>query len=92
MCIDSERKTNTYQVMKANEVPEKIYLTKLMLFAAPTINSSNNDIEYIRKDSFIEKAKEWFEMQPERYDANGVRCYGLEDFEDFKNYLKYGKV
>jgi len=45
--------------MKANEAPEKIYLTKLMLFAAPTISSSDNDVEYIRTDAFIKKACEW---------------------------------
>ena len=46
------------------------------------------DIEYTRKDAFIKRAKKWFEQQPETYDANGVRCYGLEDFEDFENYMK----
>ena len=39
-------------------------------------------------DTLIEKAKKWFEQQPETYDANGVRCYGLDDFEDFENYMK----
>ena len=44
--------------MKEN-APEKIYLTQLMLFATPTISNSDNDIEYIRKDAFIEKATLW---------------------------------
>lgn len=45
--------------MKAMEAPEKIYLTQLMLFATPTISSSDNDVEYIRTDVFIKKACEW---------------------------------
>ena len=36
----------------------------------------------------LRRQKKWFEKQPETYDANGVRCYGMEDFEDFKNYMK----
>lgn len=38
------------------EAPEKIYLTQLMLFAAPTIRSSDNEVEYVRKNAFVEKA------------------------------------
>lgn len=45
--------------MKAMEAPKKIYLTQLMLFATPTISSSDNDVEYIQTDAFIEKAAEW---------------------------------
>ena len=45
--------------MKAMEAPKKIYLTQLMLFATPTISSSDNDVEYIQNDAFIEKAAEW---------------------------------
>ena len=48
----------------------------------------SEDIEYIRTDAFIKKARKWFEMQPELYDANGVRCYSTEDFEDFRKYMK----
>ena len=46
------------------------------------------DIEYIRANVFIAKAKKWFEQQPETYDSNGVRVYGEEDFEDFRKYMK----
>ena len=74
--------------MKAMEAPEKIYLTQLMLFATPTIRSSGNEVEYVRTDAFIEKARKWFEQQPETYDANGVRVYGEKDFEDFVNHMK----
>jgi hypothetical protein len=51
--------------MKVNEAPEKIYLSE-----NPCRDEledvwfknqySKNDIEYIRKDAFIEKACEWF--------------------------------
>ena len=41
-------------------------LTQLMLFAAPTISNSDNDIEYIRKDAFIEKLKTWLNKQHKR--------------------------
>ena len=46
--------------MKANEAPERIYIH-------PTLDnlygicerSCDNEIEYVRKDAFIEKAAEW---------------------------------
>ena len=79
--------------MKANEAPEKIYLEKVypdngVLPNGLNYNQSPDDIEYTRTDAFIEKARKWFEQQPETYDANGVRCYGMEDFEDFRKAMK----
>ena len=77
--------------MKTDEAPKKIYVHRtihLGLLEATEINITCSDIEYIRNDAFIEKARKWFEQQPETYDANGVRCYGMEDFEDFKKYMK----
>jgi hypothetical protein len=88
--------------MKANEAPEKIYIqsfnvseedekfARLLYFddvwtEEPELGETN--IEYTRTDAFIEKARKWFEKQPELYDANGVRVYGEEDFEDFKKYI-----
>jgi len=78
--------------LKANEAPEKLYLHPT---AKGNVGASwlifpltNEDIEYVRTDAFIEKARKWFEMQPETYDANGVRVYGEEDFEDFVNYME----
>lgn len=70
------------------KAPEKIYLTQLMLFAAPTISNSDKDVEYIHTDAFLTKAKGWFENHQEQYDANGVRCYSTEDFEDFLKAMK----
>lgn len=79
--------------MKANKAPEKIYVSNYS--SELTYNWHNKrlavkDIEYIRTDAFIEKVKKWFEKQPEQYDANGVRCYSTEDFEDFVNYMRGG--
>ena len=72
--------------MKAN-APEKIYFDGESKACKLPIFSSQN-IGYIRTDAFINKAKKWFEQQPETYDANGVRVYGDKDFEDFKKYMK----
>ena len=77
------------------KAPEKIYRTttyldndkgKTLWKKAPVAGAEN--IEYIRTDAFLIKAKKWFENRPETYDANGVRLYGEEDFEDFEEYLK----
>ena len=57
MCIDSERKTNTYKVMKANEAPEKIYLDEDKSWHLT--NPNGDSVEYIRADAFIEKAAKW---------------------------------
>ena len=70
------------------EAPEKIYLTQLMLFAAPTISDNDTDIEYTRTDAFIKKAKKWFEKQNEWFDPNGNRHCDLNDFEDFRKYME----
>lgn len=49
--------------MKANEAPEKLYLhpTAKGNVGASWLTSplTNEDIEYIRKDAFIEKAAEY---------------------------------
>lgn len=45
-------------VMKANEIPEKIYVTEGMLFMTNpeiTLRENGNKIEYTRIDAFIEK-------------------------------------
>lgn len=73
--------------MKAMEAPKKIYLTQLMLFATPTISSSDNDVEYIRTDAFIEKAAKWLE-------DNAIEYWGTEAvdngmmIDDFKKSMK----
>ena len=77
--------------MKANGAPEKLYLSKNIystyMYQVPDPDDGTA-VEYVRTDAFIEKAKKWFEQQSETYDANGVRVYGEEDFEDFRNYME----
>ena len=41
-------------------------------------------------DAFIENAKKWFEKQNEWHDINGMKHCDIEDFENFKNYMKGG--
>ena len=85
--------------MKANETPEKLYY-------APygDIREDNpitdNDIEYVRKDAFIEKASKYFHRSLEDTkvidDYRNILVRGIqasytsvEEFiEDFKNYMK----
>lgn len=78
--------------MKAN-APEKIYLEKVysdngVLPNGLNYNQSQNDIEYIRTDAFIEKARKWFEMQNEWVDLNGNYVCDITDFEDFENFMR----
>lgn len=81
--------------MKVN-APEKIYLQENTTtdcygefwpewFEA---RAKDSDIEYIRTDAFIKRAKKWFEKQNEWFDPNGNRHCDLNDFDDFKNYMK----
>ena len=74
------------------KAPEKLYIDSrehwMKSWTAFTTKAKGDDIEYIRTDVFVEKAKGWFENHPEQYDANGVRCYGIEDFEDFLKAMK----
>jgi sensor histidine kinase YesM len=88
--------------MKANETPEKIYMTPsfgepdnvlLATFSKSHLNF-HRDIEYIRTDAFIEKACEFIRKGGKRGDAYIVTEFGEEVFdfvqfaEDFKNYMK----
>ena len=76
------------------KAPEKIYLTQLMLFAAPTISDSDKDIEYTRTDAFIEKAVKWLKENitnnpnaTEVISRKGCVTMGML-IKDFKNYMK----
>ncbi len=75
--------------MKA-KAPEKIYVHKSQYWGlmANEHDITNNGIEYIHKDAFIEKAKKWFEKQNEWRDINGIKHCDMEDFDDFKKYMK----
>ena len=80
------------------EAPEKIYVVDTTFpdyidFDGSPINTKridDHDIEYIKKDAFIEKAKKWFEKQNEWFGPNGNRHCDMESFEDFINYMKGG--
>jgi len=39
-------------------------------------------------DTFIEKARKWFEKQNEWRDINGIKHCDMESFENFVNYMK----
>ena len=75
--------------MKANETPEKIYVSNYS--SGLTYNWHNKrlavkDIEYIRTDAFIEKAENFI------YSALNDGIMGTCNIEDFlrlfKNYMK----
>ena len=73
--------------MKANEAPENIYIhvraNKELGTTWHGKKITNSDIEYVRKDAFIEKAKEflWSHIEGLDYHVN----YVLNELE------KYGK-
>ena len=51
--------------MKENKAPDKLYIDSRehwrKSWTAFTTKAKGDDIEYIRKDVFVEKAAEWFE-------------------------------
>lgn len=74
--------------MKAN-APEKIYAHVKNGKAFNTWNSEwigVNDIEYVRKDAFIEKACEWLRNNSHNYANNTLGKEYL--VSDFKNYME----
>jgi len=83
--------------MKANEAPEKLYLsdftdTTESVFYVKQDNTKKTDIEYIRKDAFVEKTINFFEMLGYGFtitDNITHTNYDKEQLvEDFKNYMK----
>ena len=72
--------------MKVN-VPEKIYIfdNPILDFTKLSVRQSNDDIEYIRKDAFIEKAERYI-----RSVADGLdRDDDVEAFiSGFRNYME----
>lgn len=90
--------------MKANEAPEKIYVTKCMLFATNpeiTLQGNGNKIEYTRTDVFIEKACDWLNNNLAKYseltneDEYGnklketvMNVFYGQAVKDFQNYMK----
>lgn len=88
--------------MKANEVPEKIYRTTFYLDddkgdtkwkKTPVAGAEN--IEYIRKDAFIEKAVGWIKEHKEVVETedNGIMGWIPDYFiEEFRKYMKGEEV
>jgi len=93
--------------MKTN-APEKLYIDSrehwMKSWTAFTTKAKSDDIEYIRTDIFIEKALRWIEENICEYcegeniiftasNIQYIDIFNQQQFvEDFKNYLKYGKV
>ena len=67
------------------EAPEKIYYAPYDDMMRENVPITDNDIEYIRKDAFIEKATD--------YIAKNMRCNGytiqtkVKFIKDFKKYM-----
>ena len=83
--------------MKTNKVPEKIYLERILCSNEVYDNwksqrTISNDIEYVRKDAFIEKALKFIKTNIDRIVNNqhGV-CMGCMDVE-FRKYMQGEKV
>ena len=82
--------------MKANEAPEKLYLhptAKGEVGASwLTFPLTNDDIEYIRKDAFIEKVSGWLKDCATFTDMNGKKRIDKEMYkatiEDFRKYME----
>ena len=81
--------------MKANEAPEKIYMTPcfgepdnvLLASFSKSHLEFHLDIEYTRTDAFIEKATKWITENYLKYPSED--CTDTKKFvNDFKNALK----
>ena len=74
-----------YRVMKANEMPERIYLFD---YNNAMVTPLEGDTTYVREDAFIEKALKFIKTNIDRIVNNqhGV-CMGCMDVE-FRKYMK----
>ena len=75
--------------MKANEAPEKFYLLPNGLISY--CGSTKDDAEYIRKDAFIEKAKEAFCKATCNGHPPRSTCTSLGTCKEHDNFVKYMK-
>jgi hypothetical protein len=75
--------------VKTSEAPEKVYISDSELNNSEHCiiwfksQQNEKDIEYVRKDTLIEKALEWIRENIRPY-YHGVR-YKYEDFEKYMN-------
>lgn len=77
--------------MKANEAPEKIYLTPLECMAASCQPKRDNTIEYIRTDVFIDKACKYLKLHSCEVttENNAVGGWISDDFiDDFRKAME----
>lgn len=77
--------------MKANNAPEKIYLDEDKSWHLT--NPNGDSVEYIRTDSFIEKALDWLKShyRDYLYNPTGKRLeafFGGDMCNDFEDYMK----
>ena len=75
------------------KAPDKIFLERVLCSNEvydewKPQKTVSDDIEYVRKDAFIEKARKWFELQNEWRDINGIKHCDMDGFEDFKKYVE----
>ncbi|MCR5578617.1 MAG: hypothetical protein K6F74_05325 [Prevotella sp.] len=81
--------------MKANKAPEKLYFNTSDINGILDIYSnkeSNNEVEYIRTDAFIEKAVNFLEMLGYGFTITDNITHANYDkeqlIEDFRNYIE----
>ena len=82
--------------MKPNEAPKKIYIfdNPILDFTRLSVRQSNDDIEYIRKDAFIEKAEQFlYNYNQKQVLKHGARAtLGCGEYtinvDEFRNYIK----
>jgi hypothetical protein len=71
------------------KAPEKVYIDDFgsgFSHGWHTEHSYEKDIEYVRKDAFIEKAKKWLYLQLNEINMEGE---DMENFlKDFKKYME----
>lgn len=77
--------------MKANETPEKLYLSKNIystyLYQVPDPDDETA-VEYTRTDAFIENTCEWIKMMWSETDDRFKEDYTGMLIDNFKNYIK----
>lgn len=71
--------------MKANGVPEKLYIDLFKGEFNVSYSPTNNSVEYTRTDAFIEKACEWLSKHAIKYYFDSSKFLGTDELvEDFK--------
>ena len=84
--------------MKANEAPEKLYITLSELTEDGRTFVLDHHIdypictEYVRTDAFIEKATKWIKLSLKYYSEGGKLISTDKMIEDFKHYMKEDKL